>query len=584
MVEQPAARRRPILKAALGGAAAIGAVGGAVRVWPGSDPVAGSRTPTLLLVGGEADGIGELEVPLDEPVLARRSGDGRWETADLSSTPYSMLALTWDPTDAAPELEVRTRADGRWSEWRPVPVLADGPDALSDEHSSVAGTDLMWIGPSDGVQVRAGGVLPAGLSLVLMQPWAQPGDEDAEHLGEPVGRTAAGRGSQAGAVPRPRQRGRRKWGAQESWRRGHPHYNHTIKQVHVHHTASGNHYRRGDVPALIRGMYRYHTRYLGWSDIGYNFLVDRFGRIWTGRAGGSGRPVRGAHTLGFNSTSAGVAVIGNFETARPSDDVLDAVAAVAAWKLQPYDRDVMGNVRVYSHGSDRFRAGRKVRLPTIDGHRDTNQTACPGRHLYRHLPGIRRRTDALIRRYSKVRIDSPPSLHGTPALGSTLTVDPGTYSPGDTALSYVWLRDGRPIPRASGREYVVRPADVGTRLSVRITARKPGLKPVKRRRWSSGRTTGPSYVSVSARVLRGRQLRVTIRVTAPRGVRPDPSGQVVVKVDGRRAVVRLSDGRGVATFGDEHPLALGRYWVKAKYQGDRTFDSSRATAKVRIRR
>ena len=256
-------------------------------------------------------------------------------------------------------------------------------------------------------------------------------------------------------MPRPRQRGRRKWGAQESWRRGHPHYNHTIKQVHVHHTASGNHYRRGDVPALIRGMYRYHTRYLGWSDIGYNFLVDRFGRIWTGRAGGSGRPVRGAHTLGFNSTSAGVAVIGNFETARPSDDVLDAVAAVAAWKLQPYDRDVMGNVRVFSHGSDRFRAGRKVRLPTIDGHRDTNQTACPGRHLYRHLPGIRRRTDALIRRYSKVRIESPPSLHGTPALGSTLTVDPGTYSPADADLSFVWLRDGRPIPRASGREYVV---------------------------------------------------------------------------------------------------------------------------------
>ena len=102
-------------------------------------------------------------------------------------------------------------------------------------------------------------------------------------------------------------------------------------------------------------MYRYHTRYLGWSDIGYNFLVDRFGRIWTGRAGGARRPVRGAHTLGFNSTSAGVAVIGNFELTRPSDRVLDAVAAVAAWKLQRFDRDPLGNVRVWSRGSDRFR-------------------------------------------------------------------------------------------------------------------------------------------------------------------------------------------------------------------------------------
>ena len=452
-MEQPAARRRPILKAALGGAAAIGAVGGAVRAWPGSDPDAGSGAPTLSLVGDESDGIGELEVPLDGPVHARRSGDGRWETAGLSSTPYSMLALTWDATEPAPQLEVRTRADGR-ERVAAGAVLADGPDAFSDEDTSVAGTDLMWIGPSDGVQVRAGGGRPAGLSLVLLHPGAArrrgrggPGRTGRAYGGRP---RFAGRSRAASPPARAPEVGR-----PESWRRGHPHYNHTIKQVHVHHTASGNHYRRGDVPALIRGMYRYHTRYLGWSDIGYNFLVDRFGRIWTGRAGGSGRPVRGAHTLGFNSTSAGVAVIGNFETARPSDDVLDAVAAVAAWKLQPYDRDVMGNVRVFSHGSDRFRAGRKVRLPTIDGHRDTNETACPGRHLYRHLPGIRRRTDALIRRYSKVRIESPPSLHGTPALGSTLTVDPGTYSPADADLSFVWLRDGRPIPRASGREYVV---------------------------------------------------------------------------------------------------------------------------------
>ena len=71
------------------------------------------------------------------------------------------------------------------------------------------------------------------------------------------------------------------------------------------------------MPGLIRGMYKYHTQSLGWSDIGYNFLVDRFGRIWIGRAGGARRPVRGAHTLGFNGTSCGVAVIGNFETTKP---------------------------------------------------------------------------------------------------------------------------------------------------------------------------------------------------------------------------------------------------------------------------
>ena len=111
-------------------------------------------------------------------------------------------------------------------------------------------------------------------------------------------------------------------------------------------------------------MYRYHTRYLGWSDIGYNFLVDRFGRIWTGRAGGSGRPVRGAHTLGFNATSAGVAVIGNFELVRPADEVLDAVAAVAAWKLHRFGRDPRGNVRSGRRAATGTAAAARSRCPS----------------------------------------------------------------------------------------------------------------------------------------------------------------------------------------------------------------------------
>jgi hypothetical protein len=555
-------------------------------LWPGAGPAdPRNARPALALVDQGADGISELEVPLDGPFLARRAGDDLWESEDLATSPYSMLGLTWDRRDAAPLLEVRTRADGAWGDWRRVPPLVDRPDAASGEGATVAGSELMWIGPSDGVRVRVGGVRPRGLTLVLLQPWAQPGDDDAAgDDDEPLGRTATTRGSRAGLVPRPDLRGRRQWGARESWREGRPSINYTIKQVHVHHTVNSNDYRRRDVPALIRGMYRYHTRYLGWSDIGYNFLVDRFGRIWTGRAGGASRPVRGAHTLGFNSTSAGVAVIGNFEIVRPPDAVLDAVAAVAAWKLQPFGREPLGNVRVWSKGSDRFRPGRKVRLPTIDGHRDTNRTACPGRHLYHRLDEIRHRAAVLIERYSKVRVVEPPSLHGTPALGSTLTVDPGTYTPGDAVLSYAWLRDGRRIPRAPGPQYVVRPADVGTRISVRITARKPGLKPVTRRRWTSGRTTGPATVTVDARPLDRGRLRVAVRVASPPGVRPVPTGRVVVKVGGRRAVVRLNDGHGVATFGAKRRLARGRYWVKARYLGDRSHGKDRATTRVRVRR
>ena len=74
-------------------------------------------------------------------------------------------------------------------------------------------------------------------------------------------------------------------------------------------------------------------------------------------------------------------------------------AAVAAWKLDRYGRDPRGHTRVTSEGSDRYAAGRKVRLPVIDGHRDTNDTACPGQHLYDALPRIRRRAKKIVDAY-----------------------------------------------------------------------------------------------------------------------------------------------------------------------------------------
>ena len=146
-----------MLKAALGGAAAMGAVGVAARVWPGADTAPG---PALALAGESGDGIGELEVALD-PLLSS-TGDGTWETTGLTSTPYSMLALTWDTGEADPVLEVRTRADDVWAPWLPVPALADRPDDGSGEDSSRAGTELVWIGPRTvsrcvpGECVRAG--------------------------------------------------------------------------------------------------------------------------------------------------------------------------------------------------------------------------------------------------------------------------------------------------------------------------------------------------------------------------------------------------------------------------------------------
>ena len=84
-------------------------------------------------------------------------------------------------------------------------------------------------------------------------------------------------------------------------------------------------------------------------------------------------------------------------------ETLTAVAGLAAWKLSMYGRDPMGMASVTSEGSDKYSAAQVATLPVIDGHRDTNDTACPGRYLYAELPWIRRRTKRRIERFAGTR-------------------------------------------------------------------------------------------------------------------------------------------------------------------------------------
>ena len=379
--------RRPVLKLLTGGALAVAGIGVGVGRLSDSDE---RDLPALQLSSDDGSGVESLDIPLDSRRLAE-VGRGRWQTRRLPTSTHSMVALTWTKGPRVPDVRIRSRVDGAWQGWQVLPILHDLPDLDSEEETTVAGTDLVWIGAADGIQVDVTGGRPDNLTLVLLHPGLQPGTSRfAQRAGSERTRQRA---------PRPELWLRSDWGANGDWRSGKPSYNDTIRQVHVHHTVNSNDYSRSDVPGLIRGMYRSHTKNLGWSDLGYNFLVDRFGRIWVGRAGGARRPVRGAHTLGFNGTSCGVSVIGNFETTKPSKRVIRAVAAVAAWKLDRYGRDPRGRIRVTSEGSDNYPAGRRVRLPVIDGHRDTNDTACPGQKLYDRLPRVRQRAQARIDRF-----------------------------------------------------------------------------------------------------------------------------------------------------------------------------------------
>ena len=360
----------PSRRAFLLGSAALGAVGYA------GAPAAAAELGS--------DGSADL-------VLSAQRGV---RTGAITGHRFSMVGLTWQGGPSVADVRVRTRRHDRWSDWRPLRPLHDGPDAGAEGDPGLRATEPLWTGDCDAVDLRgADGGMPA-LTLSLIDPGATP-----SYRGNPLEEAAddvAGR--KHTRAPQPDIVKRQAWGANERWRHGGPWFNRTIQQVHIHHTVNSNDYSADDVPALLRGIYRYHTKNLGWSDVGYNFLVDRFGTIWQGRAGGSQLAVRGAHTLGFNSTSTGIAVIGNFDEIEPSRHVVRALVHLAAWKLDMYDRKPGHRIGVFSHGSDKFGPGEKVRLPVIDGHRDTNDTACPGKHLYKKLPDVRERTAKRVRK------------------------------------------------------------------------------------------------------------------------------------------------------------------------------------------
>jgi hypothetical protein len=153
----------------------------------------------------------------------------------------------------------------------------------------------------------------------------------------------------------------------------------------VHHTDSANAYTSAQVPAMIRSMYAYHVQSLGWADIGYNFLVDRFGRTWEGRYGGITRAVVGAQTLNFNSVSMGVSAIGNYDVGAVPQPMTNAFKAIFAWKFSLAGIPATG--RVVANGKS---------LNRVSGHRDAFSTACPGKYLYAKLPEIRAGVTAIL--------------------------------------------------------------------------------------------------------------------------------------------------------------------------------------------
>ncbi|GAA3552781.1 hypothetical protein GCM10022263_44350 [Nocardioides daeguensis] len=351
-----------------------------------------SLTPSPAAVSGR--------VTLHGSVKELADGGDKVTSDALPVEGYGTVGVTWAHGTDVPEdgitVNVRTRTGDAWSGWTTAEYHDEhGPDPDSAEaQRSRPGTEAVLVGDVDQVQVKVetADVAPADIQVAVIDPGtpaATAKEGPALSSGAAAATTSGETSARPGAdgaialqaattgAPQPQIYSRAQWGAPEdaSYK---PKYG-TISAGFVHHTVNANDYRPEDVPAILRGIWKYHVKTRGWSDIGYNFLVDRFGRIWEGRAGGVDKPVVGAHTLGYNDYSFAMSAIGNYETAQPTQEMLNAYGALFAWKLSLSGVDAASMSQQV--GKSRFAA--------INGHRDAGKTACPGKYLYAQIPAIR---------------------------------------------------------------------------------------------------------------------------------------------------------------------------------------------------
>ncbi|MFF5715189.1 N-acetylmuramoyl-L-alanine amidase [Streptomyces sp. 62] len=430
-------------------------------------PAAASAPPAAALALPPAPELpgSTQSLPLEPLGAANRAlggaaGSGEQGLGRRNVRPFSLVGVVWNDPKAPLHgtVQVRTRAvgGGAWSEWQDVETHNEehGADPGTAEGSARAlrgSTAPLWVGDSDGVEIRVRGEerLPAGLRLELVDPGEAPAAEpertapertvpegagpqtrsamapatlagmsDAEVEASAVNARLAPYGAtwipalskeeterevrnmpQSQAVlaapaaaaakpyigPQPKIITRKGWGADESIREKGFVYTKTIKAAFVHHSATGNNYTCKQAPSVLRSIYRYHVKSSGWRDFGYNFAVDKCGNIYEGRAGGVAKPVMGAHTLGFNTNSMGIAVLGTFSKSTPPAAVVTAVARLTAWKLGLHGVNPKGTSYLVSGGGNLFKKGTTVRFNSIAGHRDGFATECPGGRLYSKL-------------------------------------------------------------------------------------------------------------------------------------------------------------------------------------------------------
>ncbi len=345
-----------------------------------------------------------------------------------STYPLEAVGVLW--MGAPPRLELRYDLPSGWSEWREVET-GDGWTARTGEGAST----LVSVYGARAVQLRgereAGSPPPDSMRIIGIATASRPGGAGELQAAQlrvtpsplpgrppPVPPTRAPPSAQPGA---PRIVSRSEWGADPQYMTW-PASRVPVRKFALHHTATSD--GGADPAASIRAIYYYHAVTLGWGDIGYNYIIDRAGNVYEGRAGGVNTV--GAHVENANEGVDGIALLGTYQDARPTDAMVAAVISLIAWRARAQGVDPQGTSPIL---------GRM--LPNILGHRDLMSTDCPGDAAYALLPTIRQQVAAALgvrAPTASVRVMSARLSPTTVSVGSEVTVELTIANTGADAL------------------------------------------------------------------------------------------------------------------------------------------------------
>ncbi|MEU7584404.1 FG-GAP-like repeat-containing protein [Streptomyces sp. NPDC041068] len=233
------------------------------------------------------------------------------------------------------------------------------------------------------------------------------------------------------------------------------------KAVLVHAAGGTNDYSCADSPALVRGIQAYHMAdpdHL-WSDIGFNFLIDKCGTIFEGRGGGIDKSVTGFHTPGFNTDTTGVALLGEMGTSRPTPAALQSLARLGAWKLGLSGHDPAGTATMTATASNgKYDVGEQATFLALAGASEAMITSTPDENLNAQLPYARAyatspaanaaapTADVNRDGVSDLAVGAPQATVGTLKTAGAVTVVPGGKSGPDSAAKHVLTQNAPGVP------------------------------------------------------------------------------------------------------------------------------------------